>query len=420
MALACSIAMSEDGEIGNKKSRSLAKRVVTVPVVQGGDVMSLAYLPNGRTLVATGSGKQVFFWETSRRKSTQVLRNITADLLISSPDGSALPAATADGRLRMWEPHRGRQFANLMLDDTRISVGATSSDRRYLVLGKPDGTVMVWDLVKRANINTINAHEHEIVSLAFSHAGDFFASADADNVVKVWKTSDGNLIRSFGRGRESHVWSLAFSPDDKLLAAGTGGRLSADAKRAFSVAAGDVSLWEVSTGNHIATLRGHINIVESLAFSTDGKLLASSDGTAAVKLWTVATGKEQATLQHSHPDTNQIQSLAFSPDGRYIATGSRDGAVTFWRLTDGNSSAAGTSEKERSSEPFHELRLGDLKAVITTKSTAQKTRYRITYFRLSRVDDDWKRCRNFTKDELPVVTKLTDKVHTWLLQNGQD
>src|SRR3954454_9249851 len=79
--------------------------------------------------------------------------------------------------------------------------------------------------------------------------------------------------------------------------------------------------------NLLATLQGHTEGVTSVAFSPDGKMLASGSNDETIKLWDVQAGKEHATLK-GH--TNEVTSVAFSPDGKTLASASLDGTVRLW------------------------------------------------------------------------------------------
>ena len=117
---------------------------------------------------------------------------------------------------------------------------------------------------------------------------------------------------------KSDVNSVAFSPDGKTLATG-----SRDAT---------VKLWNVSDGRELRTLLAHQDSVSSVAFSPDGKTLATGSWDNTVKVWNVSDGRELRTLL-AHQDS--VSSVAFSPDGKTLATGSRDAAVKLWNVSDG-------------------------------------------------------------------------------------
>jgi RNA polymerase sigma factor (sigma-70 family) len=127
------------------------------------------------------------------------------------------------------------------------------------------------------------------------------------------------------RNRMTHdrfVWSVAYSPDGKTLASG-----SPDPT---------IKLWDVKTGKEQATLKGHTDRVWSVSFSPDGKTLASGSWDQTIKLWEVATGKEQATLK-GH--TFAVLSVAYSPDGKTLASGCGDNTIKLWDVKTGKEQA---------------------------------------------------------------------------------
>ncbi len=120
------------------------------------------------------------------------------------------------------------------------------------------------------------------------------------------------LIRTL-EGYYSAVNCVAFSPDGKVLASGSDDQT--------------IKLWDVQTGRTLQTLMGHSGNVFSVAFSPDGKVLASGSGDRTIKLWDVQTGGALQTLTgHS----SYVFSVAFSPDGKILASGSSDGTIKLW------------------------------------------------------------------------------------------
>ena len=114
------------------------------------------------------------------------------------------------------------------------------------------------------------------------------------------------------KGHTGPVSAVAFTEDGRRLATG------ADDKT--------VRLWDVTTGAEARSFAGHTHALSSLAFTRDGQWLASGDADSKVKIWDVATGQERRTLTH---DTGPVMSLGFSPDGTSLATGTHH-TVTVW------------------------------------------------------------------------------------------
>ncbi|KAI9768893.1 MAG: hypothetical protein M1839_003847 [Geoglossum umbratile] len=119
-------------------------------------------------------------------------------------------------------------------------------------------------------------------------------------------------------GHSDEVNSVAFSPDGKLVASGSDDRI--------------VKLWDTSTGVQLQTLEGHSGWVNSVAFSRDAKLVASGSADKTVRVWDTSTGVQLQTLEgHS----GRVNSVAFSPDGKLVASGSWDETVRLWDTSTG-------------------------------------------------------------------------------------
>ena len=168
----------------------------------------------------------------------------------------------------------------------------------------------LWRLSHR--FSSAIRHNGAIYSVAFSPDWKRLATGSGDGTVKLWDAATGQETRSL-KGHLGIVNSVAFSPDGKRLATGSLDRT--------------VKLWDVATGQETLTLRGHSDIVWAVTFSPDGKRLATGSGDRTVKLWDAGAGRESITFKRQ---SSSVHSVAFSPDGKRLATGSNDGTVTLW------------------------------------------------------------------------------------------
>jgi WD40 repeat protein len=143
-------------------------------------------------------------------------------------------------------------------------------------------------------------------------------SGSSDGTVRLWDTDKRDEAMTFDLARLGEVRSVAISKDSKTLAAG--------------VRYGTVRVYDLATREG-KTLKGHVSDVWGVAFTPDGKTLASGDGDwdrpGEVKLWNVETAKEVATLKH----TGEVLCLAISADGRQLAAGSWDKSIKLWQLS---------------------------------------------------------------------------------------
>jgi uncharacterized protein (TIGR03067 family) len=158
-----------------------------------------------------------------------------------------------------------------------------------------------------------------LAAAALSGDGQWLAVGGGEvhksGTVTLWSAATGK-VRFALAGHGDLVLALAFSPDGKTLASGGWDK--------------SVRLWDVGTGNKLAVLRGHSRQVWSLAFSPDGKLLASGSEDRTARLWDVATGREKASI-----GGRAASAVGFSADGQTLTVGGDDGTVGLWNVGKG-------------------------------------------------------------------------------------
>ncbi len=227
-----------------------------------------------------------------------------------SPDGQLLAVATSIGltlySVATWA------FVRQMMDDQWTSSLAFAPDGR--VLASAGHAVRLWRVSDGQLLRTLPGTS-QVNSVAFAPDGSVLASASDDGNVRLRRVSDGQLLHTWYEGWR--VGSVAFAPDGRVLASASNN--------------GEVRLRRVSDGQLLRTLQVPGG-TWSVAFDPDGRVLASTSNNGPVQLWRVSDGQLLHTL-HGH--TSGVGSVAFAPDGRVLASASADRTVRLWRVSDG-------------------------------------------------------------------------------------
>jgi WD40 repeat protein/serine/threonine protein kinase/tetratricopeptide (TPR) repeat protein len=293
-----------------------------------GSLSAIAFSPDGRR-IATGSGGQFYrgkggstveFWdqETGQRLPTLHRTENVVWGLAFSPDGTELALGGANPQVEVRDVHTGavRWSKREPTLPQAMSI-AFSPDGKALALGfgqysqEEAFQVKVYEAKTGRETAAFLGPKGGVNDLAFHPDNRHLAVAGAE-VVEVWDVGAPKRVREL-KGHSKWVYGVAYSADGKWLATGGWDRT--------------IKLRDADTGSEKLTIFAHDGFVLDLSFSPDGGVLASTSEDRSVRLWEVPSGRPLGVL-HGHSDFVQV--VAFSPDGGVLASGGLEGTMKVW------------------------------------------------------------------------------------------
>jgi RNA polymerase sigma factor (sigma-70 family) len=314
----------------------------TFKVIDEGDVTSVAFSPDGKTVVAGAAPDNtpvprkglVKVWDVATGKQLPLFKDkdfLEITSVVYSPDGKTLAIGERDAsrlakppeRVTLWEVATGKKI------DTLKGCGPLqfSPDGKALAAAESDHTVRVWEVGSRKELATLKGHKGLISSVVYAPDGKVIATSSNDRYVRLWDAATGNVLHTVKQGKYLAT-SVVFSPDGKTLAS-VGMEAAAGRPGTARLGGGVITLCNTQSGKIVQQWEDKDSGLLAVAFSPDGKTVATGGYDRMVKLWDV-TSKQQLTSLKGH--TKYVRALTFAPNGRSLASGSWDGTVKIWEV----------------------------------------------------------------------------------------
>ena len=407
---------------GRQLPKGAVARLGTIRFNHGSDIKGVAFALGDNALLSVGRDGITRVWDTASGAERYTLGNgaVHASSFAVSPDGTSLMTFEDGGVFRQWDLATGRERRRWDQRQTQAffsSMAFSPDGKTVATAGLNDRTAYLWDAKQPGEPRRLEGDERSVWDIAFSPDGRMVATAAMDGIprggafagspprpdenpergsVRLWDTATGKEIRrpsvegchprclafspdgailaaAFSdstirfydahEGKESTrlrvegamQGCLAFSPDGHILASGTYPNMAMGGDSAA------IHLWDVIARKEIRQFPAHDMLVTGVAFSPDGKTLASSGSDVAIRLWDVATGRE---INPSSAHRSGVTRLIVSPADGSIITGGYDCTIRRWDPATG-------SELGRvgvHSRPIHDLAIAPGGQVLLSSS----------------------------------------------------
>ena len=283
-------------------------------------VETLTFSPDGKTIASAHDDNMIRLWDTATKTERISLKGHTEiiNTVAFSPDSKILVSGSTDNTIMLWNVNGGRHIETLSGHKNRINTLAFSpTEKGLLASGSSDGTVRFWNTNdgKERSIFTIG-YTASVKALAFNTNNTMLCSAGYDGVVQIWHVETGKELPSPSVPHFDAINALAFSQDATLFACnGVDTIISSEGTTATarSKSHKEIRLSILPTGDKLISFPQETS---ALAFSPDNKILAAGTHRQSISLFDINSGTELFNIKMKEPFGRR---LVFSPNGKLLA-----------------------------------------------------------------------------------------------------
>ena len=317
------VTLASDGkELGDSLRVWRLPSMEELPAIRFGGIPigSAIFSADGKQVLAGLWDGQIVLWDLAAQKSVAARHEHTGFVtaIAAAADGKTFVSASTDRTVNVWDGATFQHLVRLRGHVGEVWSGGISPDGRTVVSGSAEGTTKLWKAETR-HTNTVL--DNTGVVLGFLGGGRQLIAGTSDSIC-VWTPESGARMEFAIPSNPSIVSLLSkpydVKPDEPLQAMGRSD--------------GSLELWHLTTGAKITAWPAHAEGIGAVAFSSDGKRLATASTAGEVKIWDFATRAEVARIG---PVDRQFDCLAFSPDGKTVAASGASSRVWLWEAASG-------------------------------------------------------------------------------------
>ena len=380
------VTVGEDGKavVWQRTTKAGPYEIQTEFIRHRGPIHAAKFSPNGKLIATAGVDGRVLLWNPDQVQKVDIARRID-DLpdppapyrefighqkavhgLDFSPDGERLVSASEDNVVRIWQVRSGEEVANLRGHTSYVLDCQFSPDGSQILSAGRDQQVKLWNPATYGESLALGrnegaGHDDAVLAARFSVDGNRVVTASSDRSARLWDAKTQGLVNHFAEGHEfltssavffaggqrlatsagdgsTRIWNVAAGTEIEALV-GTGRTAAIDISPdgLWMAAAGtdyDLQIWDLQKSEIVAHLKGHVEPITAVAFSANGKLLATGDERGRGRIWNLNGDKWQpGPWLEGHSRT--ITGLRFAQQGQKLVTASVDNTCGQWDVQTG-------------------------------------------------------------------------------------